>query len=138
MGKIQKLGATMINALTRDKVLELISVYTEEEIAKLYNLNVSEVSRLLTEKLKGKYKRKPLSELTPQRDMCFYKSPFSEDEEDYGNNQHIKKQIITKEGLLVFSGNSKIYRNKSLLPKVTENYVNVMLENNQPLKFVKQ
>ncbi len=129
-----KEGTKNLYQLEKEELQGLIDTLSIKKIANIFNISQSSARRIVSERM-DHYK----ITIARTRSVSFRPSqePFSEDEMDYGRHQRINKQIITKDGLLVFEGNAPILKKKNQLTEVVKTYVGVMLRNNQPVNFIK-
>jgi len=56
--------------------------------------------------------------------------PFSKNEDDYGNNAFEGKQMITREGMLIFKGTNPLIDCWNDLSSIAQHYKGIMKENN--------
>ena len=124
-------GIIELKKLNKEQTIIFIESFSYTSIAKTFGVSESTARRVVSKKIVefGIVVRKSKTEPTPLR----YKSYLLE--EDCASVSDNKKQIVTKGGMFVFKGNAPIYKQKNKLSETVKEYVNAMLNNNQPLKF---
>ena len=129
MFKAKKIGITIIESMTRAQALILVQNNSQKEIAEKYNLNETQVSHALTKKINGNFKgsksRMPLPVEKIDQGI-FEMKPFSDNEDDYGEDKNPTKQLITKEGILVFEGNESLKDEPTKYQVVARNYKSML------------
>ncbi len=125
-------GIKALKKLNKDQTIIFLDSFSYKSIAKTFSVSESTARRIMTDKIIEFDIVLPKSEsaLRPSR----FEFVISED--DLGRTSRNNKQIITKDGMFVFEGNAPIYKVKNKLSETVKEYVNVMLNNNQPLNFV--
>ncbi len=129
-----KNGIKELKKLNKEQTIIFLNSFSYRSIAKTFSVSESTARRVMNSKIKKYGIVLPKSEtgFTPSRFDFF----ISED--NCGTTSRNNKQIITKDGMFVFKGNAPIYKQKNKLSEAVKEYVNVMLENNQPLNFINQ
>ena len=130
-----KKGTAKLIQIQKEELQFLIDNLSIKKIAEQFGISTSATRRIISERIDyfgiTVTDKKAINFRPPQE-------PFSFNEDDYGSFNSPDKQIITKHGMFVFKGNAPIYKQKNKLSETVKEYVNVMLNNNQPLNFIKQ
>ena len=124
-------GIEALHNLSKDETKVFVESFSYKSIAKTFSVSESTARRVIAKKIHEFGIVMPGIKRIPMP----LKHDFSMSEDDYGTISSSNKQVITKDGLLVFNGNSPIYKVKNELTEVVKTYVCAMLNNNQPLKF---
>jgi hypothetical protein len=103
--KLRVEGSILLSKIDKEHAIYLISNFNEEQIANMYDVSVTVVRDRMAEKMEEyMIPEKLKNHIYKPEKVKFQKTPFSKFEDDYGLLNKEVKQMVTREGLLIFDG----------------------------------
>jgi len=127
-------GIIELKKLNKEQIRVFVKPFNYASIARAFSVSESTARRVIGKKITE------FGIVIPKKEVELITSRYNFflSEDNCGTTSRNNKQIITKDGMFVFKGNAPIYKQKNKLSEAVKEYVNVMLNNNQPIKFINQ